>query len=52
GAQLDNIILDAKTQFIIGDIDEKGFQDAVQLWYKSGGEDLMKELNKRYKETK
>ncbi|WP_411809532.1 extracellular solute-binding protein [Bacillus haynesii] len=52
GAQLDNIILDAKTQFIIGDIDEKGFQDAVKLWYKSGGEDLMKELNKRYKETK
>ncbi|MED1739060.1 extracellular solute-binding protein [Bacillus swezeyi] len=52
GAQLDNIILDAKTQFIIGDIDEKGFQDAVQLWYKSGGEELMKELNQLYQQTK
>lgn len=52
GAQLDNIILDAKTQFIIGDIDEKGFKDAVELWYKSGGEDLMKELNQLYQKSK
>lgn len=52
GAQLDNIILDAKTQFIIGDIDEKGFQDAVELWYKSGGEELMKELNELYLQSK
>ncbi|MGM0861913.1 extracellular solute-binding protein [Bacillus atrophaeus] len=49
GAQLDNIILDARTQFIIGEIDEKGFRDAVRLWENSGGTELLKDLNKLYK---
>lgn len=52
GAQLDNIILDARTQFIIGEIDEKGFEDAVELWKNSGGNDLMKDLNKLYQSSK
>lgn len=49
GVQLDNIILDARVKFISGQIDEKGFQDAVDLWFKSGGEDYVKEINKLYK---
>ncbi|MEC1625354.1 extracellular solute-binding protein [Bacillus mojavensis] len=52
GAQLDNIILDARTQFIIGEFDEKGFKDAVKLWENSGGNELMTDLNKLYQTSK
>ncbi|MGE6629218.1 extracellular solute-binding protein [Bacillus sp. NPDC077027] len=52
GTQLDNIILDARTQFIIGEIDEKGFQAAVDLWFRSGGTELMNDLNRLYEKAK
>jgi putative aldouronate transport system substrate-binding protein len=52
GPQLDNIIKDARIKYIVGQIDEKGFQDAVELWHKSGGDDYIAEINKLYKEAK
>lgn len=48
GPQLDNIINDARIKFIVGQIDEKGFQDAVALWKSSGGDDYVKEVNELY----
>jgi putative aldouronate transport system substrate-binding protein len=48
GAQLDTIINDARTKFIVGQIDEAGFNAAVDLWKKSGGEDYVKEINELY----
>jgi putative aldouronate transport system substrate-binding protein len=51
GQQLDNIINDARIKFIVGQIDESGFQEAVDLWYKSGGVDYVNEINELYQEV-
>lgn len=48
GAQLDNIINDARIKYIIGQIDDKGWADAVELWKKTGGNDVIKEYNDDY----
>ncbi|WP_028611310.1 extracellular solute-binding protein [Paenibacillus harenae] len=52
GAQLDNILNDARIKFIVGQIDEAGFQAALDLWKKSGGDDLIKEMNELYAASK
>lgn len=52
GQQLDNIILDARVKFIVGQIDEKGLDDAIELWLKSGGKEYIEEMNELYKEIK
>ncbi|WP_071130506.1 extracellular solute-binding protein [Enterococcus timonensis] len=52
GAQLDQIITDARVKFIAGQIDEDGWQDAIDLWAKSGGSDLIKETNDLFKADK
>lgn len=52
GPQLDNIINDARIKFIVGQIDEAGFQEALEVWKKSGGSDLMDEMNKLYAAAK
>lgn len=51
GAQLDNIILDARIKFIVGQIDESGLQEAVELWKQSGGDAYMEEINKLYQKA-
>ncbi|MDU5950759.1 MAG: extracellular solute-binding protein, partial [Paenibacillus macerans] len=48
GQQLDNIINDARIKFIVGQIDEAGLKSAFELWKKSGGADLVKEMNELY----
>lgn len=45
GGNLDTIIEDARTQYIVGQIDDAGLQAAWDLWYKTGGEDVIKEVN-------
>ncbi|WP_042462367.1 extracellular solute-binding protein [Neobacillus dielmonensis] len=52
GQQLDNIINDARIKYIVGQIDEQGFKDAIKLWKSSGGDDYTDEINKLYKESK
>jgi putative aldouronate transport system substrate-binding protein len=52
GQQLDTIINDARIKFIVGQIDEAGFKDAIKLWRSTGGDDYIKEINKLYKEAK
>lgn len=51
GQQLDNIIGDARIQYIIGELDDAGFDEAIQTWMNSGGEDYVKEINELYKES-
>lgn len=48
GQQLDNIINDARIKFIVGQVDEAGLKSAFELWKKSGGDDLVKEMNDLY----
>lgn len=51
GQQLDNIINDARIKYIVGQIDDKGIEDAIKLWRSSGGDDYIEEINKLYKES-
>ena len=48
GANLDQIISDARTQYIVGAIDLAQLQDAWALWAKSGGSDVIEEVNNQY----
>lgn len=52
GQQLDNIINDARIKFIVGQIDEAGLKTAFETWKKSGGDDLVKEMNDLYAAAK
>jgi putative aldouronate transport system substrate-binding protein len=49
GARLQELIKDATYKFMVGDIDEKGFQDAVKRWHDQGGTAIINELNESYK---
>lgn len=48
GQQLDNIIADARIQYIVGQIDDKGLDDAIALWRSSGGDKYIDEINTLY----
>ncbi|MFC5448849.1 extracellular solute-binding protein [Paenibacillus aestuarii] len=52
GQQLDNIINDARIKFIVGQTDEAGLKAAFETWKKSGGDDLVKEMNDLYATVK
>lgn len=52
GTQLDNIIKDARIQFIAGQIDEEGFKAAVELWKNTGGNKVIEELTEQYNTNK
>lgn len=52
GQQLDNIINDARIKFIVGQIDEAGFKEAIELWKTTGGDEYTKEINTLYQEAK
>ncbi|MFC4403460.1 extracellular solute-binding protein [Gracilibacillus xinjiangensis] len=51
GQQLDNIIIDARIKYIVGQIDEAGLEEAVELWKKSGGTDYIEEINQLHQEA-
>ncbi|MBD1379414.1 extracellular solute-binding protein [Metabacillus arenae] len=48
-ASLQQIIDDATYKYIIGDIDKKGFQAAVDQWKKQGGDKIIEEFSASYK---
>lgn len=52
GVQLDQIISDARLKFVAGQIDEKGWKDAISQWKTAGGSQLIKETNKSYAKMK
>lgn len=49
GADLDKIINDARLDYITGVIDDVGLQEAKDQWLRSGGEDVVKEMNELYR---
>ncbi|GHT63979.1 lipoprotein LipO [Spirochaetia bacterium] len=52
GANLDKIIFDAQAQYIMGVIDEAGWQAAVNRWKQSGGDKITAEYSALYKQFK
>lgn len=50
GAQLQNIMGDARIQYIAGQIDKAGYEDAIKLWLSTGGQEYLDELTALYKE--
>ncbi|TVY08822.1 extracellular solute-binding protein [Paenibacillus cremeus] len=42
------IIDDARTKYIMGQLDEKGWNDAIQKWRSSNGDKLIKEYEEQY----
>ncbi|GAA0356504.1 extracellular solute-binding protein [Alkalibacterium iburiense] len=51
GSELAIIIEDATYQYILGDIDLAGFEDAVQRWYDQGGQQIIDEYEAAYEEA-
>ncbi|GIP40612.1 putative ABC transporter peptide-binding protein YtcQ [Paenibacillus sp. J31TS4] len=52
GVRLQDIIKDATYNFIIGKIDEAGFQKEVDRWKKEGGDKIIEEYNAAYTKAK
>lgn len=52
GQQLDNIIADARIQYIVGHIDDAGLDKAIELWKTTGGNDYIEEINRLHTEAK
>ncbi len=52
GKQLDQIIIDATYQYMLGKIDAAGFQKAVDNWKAQGGNQVIQEYNDAYAKTK
>ncbi|BFT70621.1 extracellular solute-binding protein [Paenibacillus sp. P36] len=48
GSELTKVINDARTKFIMGEINEAGWDAAVALWKKNGGEKVIKEYTEQY----
>lgn len=52
GSTLDQLLNDARTQYICGQIDEAGLQAAWDTWAKQGGNSVIDEVNAQYKASK
>ena len=50
GAVLDQIITDARIQYLAGQIDEAGLRAEIERWRASGGDDVVAEMNELYSE--
>lgn len=52
GAILDQLLSDARTQYICGRIDRKGLEAEFAKWDKQGGEAVIREVNEQYQRNK
>ena len=52
GVQPQEMIKDGTYRFMLGDIDEAGFQAVVDNWLKSGGQQIIDEFNVSYESSK
>lgn len=50
GASLDKIINDATTKYIMGQIDDAGWDAAVDQWRKAGGDKIIEEYTAQYQQ--
>ncbi|NEE02862.1 extracellular solute-binding protein [Phytoactinopolyspora halotolerans] len=48
GAQLDQIIADARIKYLAGQIDEDELQAEIDRWYAEGGQQVVDEMNELY----
>ncbi len=48
GPQLDSIMAEAKTKFIVGQITEDEYKAEIERWKTMGGSDVIKEINEAY----
>lgn len=46
GAQLDQIIADARIKYLAGHIDEAGLSSEIRRWYSQGGQQIVDEMTK------
>ncbi|MCZ8516985.1 hypothetical protein O9H85_32450 [Paenibacillus filicis] len=44
----DKIIEDARTKYIIGELDENGWKAAIQKWRTNRGDQLIEDFQKQY----
>jgi len=49
GKELETMIADAQTKFIMGQIDDAGWKADVEAWKKAGGERMMREYEASYR---
>lgn len=52
GKELEQMITDAETKFIMGKIDEAGWKAEIEKWRKAGGDKLAQEYKEAYLKTK
>jgi ABC-type sugar transport system, periplasmic component len=52
GVKLGEMINDATYRFILGDLDEAGFQAVIDNWLKQGGQKIIDEFNASYQQSK
>lgn len=52
GAQLDQMISDARIQYIVGELDEDGWNQTIEAWKQQGGSAVIEEVNASYEKTK
>ncbi|WP_248929156.1 extracellular solute-binding protein [Paenibacillus hamazuiensis] len=52
GQELDQMMMDAQTKFIMGKIDEAGWQEEINKWKKAGGDKLIAEYKAAYLKMK
>ena len=52
GAQLDQLISDARVQYVVSQIDEAGFKAAIEQWYTQGGQKIVEEYTAAYQAAK
>ena len=51
GSELNKIVEDARVRYIMGDIDESGFNTAVAKWHKDGGDKIIEEYTQAYNDA-
>lgn len=52
GSDLNDIISRARTQYIVGQLDEEGLKEQFKVWEQRGGNDLIEEINELYNADK
>jgi putative aldouronate transport system substrate-binding protein len=48
GGELDKLIFDARVKFVMGQMDEAGFNKVLEQWRKQGGDKIIEEFTQQY----